>query len=189
MIPKHWTTNLHNSIGTIPNHKTIEIIFSSILELTDLNNWKGACHESCGAIHILLNEEGIQNTWCIGEAKVGQAYFDHSWIEINSENYDIAICKPLQPAFKNEAVINGIDIDTNQPTTTLYGVVSGHHDDPMTKTVKSLTLSDFLVNSPMHPNLGTWMLIDQIATHKLKKTYNIPSLIKKYQGQFFTIKP
>jgi hypothetical protein len=189
MTPKHWTLNLNNNIGTIPNHQIIKTIFSSILDLTIMNNWKGACHESCGAIHILLNETGVTNTWCIGEAQVGQAFFDHSWIEINSEIFDIAICNPLQPAFKSGPVIKGIDIDTNLPTTALYGVVSGHPDDPMTAAVKSLTLSNFLANSPIHPTLGTWLLIDQVATHKLKKTLNIASLMTKYQGQYFTTRP
>ncbi len=189
MTPKHWTVNLNNAIGAISNHTIIKTIFSSILELTIMNDWKGACHESCGAIHILLNEIDVQNTWSIGEARVGGAFFDHSWIEINSEVYDISICKPLQPVVKNGPVIKGIDINTNQLTTTLYGEVSGHPDDPMTTAVKSLSLSDFLANSPIHPTVGTWQLIDHIATHKLKKALNIASLMTKYQGQYFTIRP
>jgi hypothetical protein len=189
MTPKHWTKNLTNSIGTIPNHQIIQTIFSSILDLTIMNDWKGACHESCAAIHILLNETGVQNTWCIGEAKVGEAFFNHSWIEINSEIYDISICKPLQPAFKSGPVIKDIDIDTNQQTTTLYGEVSGHPDDPMTIVVKSFNLSDYLANSPIHPTLGTWLLIDQVAKYKLKQALNISSLMTKYQGKYFTTRP
>lgn len=189
MIPNHWTQNLNNAIGTMPNHQSIKTIFSSILELTILNDWKGACHESCGAIHILLNETGISNTWYIGEAKVGQAFFNHSWIDINGDIYDISICRPLQPDFKNGPVIKGVDIDTNQSTTTLYGVVSGHPDDPMTVAVKGLSLSDYLKNSPIDPNLGTWMLVAQVAKYKLGLTLNLPQLMKKYKGQFFTQKP
>jgi len=189
MIPNQWTNNLKNAIGSNSGHKTIETIFTSLLELTILNDWKGACHESCGAIHVLLNEKGIQNTWCISEAQVGNAFFDHSWIEIGSGKYDIAICKPLEPAFKNGAVINGIDIETNKPTTTLYGVVSGLPDSPMTTMVKSLSLSDYLLNSPIHPTMGTWMLINEVAKHKLNMTLNIPSLMKKYTGIHYTIRP
>jgi hypothetical protein len=189
MTPKHWTLNLSNNIGTIPNHQIIKTIFSSILDLTIMNNWKGACHESCGAIHILLNETGVTNTWCIGESRVGQAFFDHSWIEINSEIFDISICNPLQPAFKSGPVIKGVDIDTNKQTTALYGVVSGHLDDPMTVAVKSLNLSDYLSNSPIHPTLGTWLLIDQVAKHKLKINLDINALMTKYQGQYFMTRP
>lgn len=189
MTPKHWTVNLNSTIGTIPNHQIVNTIFSSILDLTVLNNWKGACHESCGAIHILLNENEIANTWCIGEAKVGQAFFDHSWIEINGEIYDISICKPLYPAFKNGPVIKGIDIDTNKPTTTEYGVNSGQPDDPITNLVKSLDLADYLSNSPIHPQLGTWALIDQVAQQKLNLKLNLANVMTKYKGQYFTEKP
>ncbi len=189
MTPKHWTSNLNNTIGTIPNHQIIKTIFSSILDFTVLNDWKGACHESCGAIHILLNETGITNAWCIGEARVGQAFFDHSWIKIDEGIYDISICKPLQPAFKNGPVIKGIDIDTNQPTTAEYEVDSGQPDAPMTSLVKSLDLTDYLLNSPIHPRLGTWMLIDQVAQHKLNLKLNLANLMPKYKGQYFTEKP
>jgi hypothetical protein len=131
----------------------------------------------------------VQNVWSIGEAKVGQGFFDHSWIEIDSDIYDIAICKPLQSKFENGPVIKGIDINTNQQTTTLYGEVSGHPDDPMTAAVKSLNLTDYLANSPIHPTLGTWFLIDQVAKHKLRTTLNIASLMTKYQGQYFITRP
>lgn len=189
MIPKHWTTNLDSSVGEIANHETIKAVFSAILELTILNDWKGACHESCGAIHILLSEEGVENTWCIGETQVGDSLFDHSWIEIDGQVYDIAICKPLQPAFKNGAVINGTDIETNLPTTAVYGVVSGQPEDVRVSVIKSLGLSSYLANSKMHPHIGTWILIDQVAKHKLNKTLDIPSLMKKYSGQHFTTRP
>jgi hypothetical protein len=188
MTPKHWSKNLENAILTIPNGQILKTIFSSVLDLTVLNNWKGACHESCGAIHILLNENAIQNTWCIGEAKVGNVIFDHSWIEIDSEIYDISICRPLQPAIENGPVIRGVDIDSNLPTTTLYGVVSGKPDHPMTTAVKSMPLSAYLLNSPLHPTIGTWALIDNVSKH-MKKMLSIPALIVKYQGRYFTTKP
>ncbi len=189
MTPRHWTLNLKSSIRAIPNHQIIETVFSSILDVTLSNDWKGACHESCGAIHILLNEFGVQNTWCIGEAKVGQAFFDHSWIEINSEIYDISICTPLQLTFRSGPIIKGIDIDTNQQTTALHGVVSGQPNDPITVAVKSYNLTTYLTNSPIHPKLGTWVLIDQVAKHKLRTILNLPQLMIKYKGQFFTQKP
>jgi hypothetical protein len=186
MTPKHWTKNLNDSINGIPKSKEVNAIFASVLDLTILNKWKGACHESCGAIHILLNESGITNTWYIGEAKVGNVFFDHSWIKINDEIYDIAICMPLQNAFKNGPVIKNIDIDTNQATTASYGVVSGNPIHPLTNLVKTSTLSDYLSMSPMHPTLGTWILVDQIAKHKLGKTFNIPNLINKYNHNVCT---
>ncbi|AEW85928.1 hypothetical protein C3B47_14410 [Flavobacterium columnare] len=189
MTPKHWTTNLNNTIGTIPNNEIIKTIFSSILDLTITNDWRGACHESCGAIHILLNETGIQNTWCIGEAKIEEVFFDHSWIEINSEIYDISVCKSLEPSLDNGSVIRGKDINTNKLTTVLYNQVSGHPDNPMTTLVKNINLSDYLLNSPIDPFQGTWMLIDKVATEKLKINFDINSLISKYHGKYYTIRP
>lgn len=181
---------IKSAIGEIPNHETITTIFSGVFELMNLNDWKGACHESCAAIHILLNEMGVENNWNLGEAKIDGAFFDHSWIEIGGKKFDLAISKPLEDYLQAGAVINDIDISTNQPTKIEYGVVSGHEDHLMTvafKTVKSL--SAYLLSSPMHPELGTWMLIDQLSKRKLKKTFNIPELIKKYNGTFYNVVP
>lgn len=188
-VPKDWVTNLNNSIGQMHHHHTIKIVFSSILELTVKNDWRGACHESCGAIHILLNELNIPNTWFIGEVKVGEVFFDHSWIEIDSKVFDVAICKPLQPEHQSSPVINDIDLATSNKTTSVYGVRSGHQDDPMTNAVKNLSLSNYLLKSPIAPGLGTWALIDNLAKQKLNVTLDIQGLIKKYQGQFYSTKP
>jgi hypothetical protein len=189
MTPKNWIDNLNNSIELIPNKKIVEIVFSSIIDLTLKIDWKGACHESCGAIHILLNESGINNSWCIGEVKFGNIYFDHSWIEINDEIYDISICNTLLPDVISGPVIRGLDIENNKPTTALYSVISGAEEDETTRWVKQNDLSSYLLNSPMHPILGTWIIVEQIAKHKLNINLNIPSLIKKYKGFFYTQKP
>jgi hypothetical protein len=71
MIPNYWPQNLNTAIGIHPDYNTIRIVFLSVLELMDSNNWEGACHESCAAIHVLLSEFGVQNNWCIGEIRSG----------------------------------------------------------------------------------------------------------------------
>jgi hypothetical protein len=189
MVPKHWIINLKNSLATFRQQHTVETIFSSVLKFTVMQDWKGACHESCGVIHILLNEFGVENTWSIGEAKVGQAFLDHSWIEIDSEVFDIAICRPLDARISSSPVIKGIDVDTNTQTTNLYSQSSGLPEDQMTTFVKSRDLSHYLMQSPMHPLIGTWALIDHIAKSDLNTHLNIRSLMIKYSGQHFTTKP
>ncbi|MDI1255431.1 MAG: lasso peptide biosynthesis protein [Flavobacterium sp.] len=186
-MTQNMKQNLNTAISGIQNEKNINGIFSNVLDIMINADWKGACHESCAALHILLNEFGISNVWLVGEAKVNEGFFDHSWIEIDSNVYDIAIFKPLKEILKNGPVINGIDIITNQPTTTQYGVKSGLPDHAMTEVFKSFTnLGEYLLGSPMHPTLGTWKMIDYVA-QKLGKKLDISTLIKKYNSQYYTV--
>lgn len=184
-----WRNKVNNVNIDIPNSQTIKNICFEVLQQIFIRNWVGACHQTSGIIHILLNESGIDNIWAIGEAKVGKKIFNHSWIIIDSEIYDLAICKPLQYDTKTGPVIRTIDLDKKSKTTTKYGIISGKPDDEVTKIVKIITLSDYLKNNVgIHPNKGAWHLIDRISQN-LKLDLNIPQLMKKYNGRHYTVFP
>lgn len=195
VIPAEMTTiemtiNLEKAVGAVPNNEVIKKIYTSILEFTVVTDWKGSCHESSAVIHILLNEFGIANTWCIGEALVDHGFFDHSWIEIDNSVYDIAVYKALNEKLRNGPVINGIDIITNKRTTTAYGVTSGLAEHQTTRTFKNIpNLGQYLLHSPMHPKLGAWMLIDYILKNTFKKTVDLPALIARYNSRYYTTRP
>jgi len=106
MYPNHWKENLTKAVTSLKESEIIESIFSEFLEITYKLDWKGACHESTSAIHILLNEAGITNTWKLGEVFTNGCLFDHSWIEINNKVFDIAITKTLIKKAINAPVIN-----------------------------------------------------------------------------------
>ncbi len=171
----------------MPNADVISSIFLSVLDLMLRNDWKGACHESSAAIHVLLNESQIENTWYIGEVSVGNLPFDHSWIEIQDGVFDLAICKPLIPAFYTGPTINGVNIETNTHPIVRYGIHLDIPDDAMTALVKKTNLTSYFNNSPIGP-LGTWGLIDNIGKAKLNKRLNIPKLKRVYNKKVYTLK-
>ncbi|WP_288438693.1 hypothetical protein [uncultured Chryseobacterium sp.] len=177
---KDLQPNLRELLSDLPNGETLFKIYSSILEFTIINRWEGACHESCGALHILLSENDIQNEWFIGEVKNKNVYFDHSWIEINNEIFDIAILFPLVPECSNAPIIRSKNLNDFNLTTIEYGVYSGEPLSEQTKIVKELSLSDYLFHSPINKVKGTFALIEMISETKLNKRIDLDAIRKKY---------
>ena len=50
----------------------------------------------------------------------------------------------------------------------------------------NLDLSDYLSNSPVNPNYGTWAIILAVGQEKLNLNLDIDILIKKYKNKFYT---
>jgi hypothetical protein len=185
MYPNHWKENLIKAIENLNQSEKIEFIFREFLEITYKLDWKGACHESTSAIHILLNEVGINNTWKLGEVFANECLFDHSWIEIDNKIFDIAITKTLIEKAINAPIINDIDINKNDLHNIEYGIKSGQDLSPQTQFVMNIDLSDYLSNSPINSTYGTWAIILDIGK-KLNLKLDINLLIKKYKGKFYT---
>jgi hypothetical protein len=185
MYPTHWKENLIKEIEGFDQSEKIELIFKEFLDITYRLDWKGACHESTAAIHILLNEVGITNTWKIGEVYANGYLFDHSWIEINKKIFDIAIAKTLIEKAINAPIINDIDININDLHNFEYGIKSGQGLSAQTQFVMDINLSEYLSNSPINPTHGTWAIILDIG-RKLNLNLDIKILIKKYKGKFYT---
>ena len=181
--------NLALAAGTSTEGNNINKIFSALLKHMIISDWQGACHESSACAFVLLSEVGVKSIWAMGEASVNDAFFDHSWIEITTKINDIAICNPMQSKFRNGPVIRGLDIETGQQTTTLYAVSSGLAFDPLTEFVRKRSLTDYLIQSPMHPAIGSWALILKIAKESLGINLDLDVLLKKYDRICYTTKP
>ena len=80
-------------------------IYSDLINFIVKNDSKGACHEISVMIFILLCEMGSAPELCIGECFHKEFYFDHSWVRLNGDIYDLAIINPLIPATKNPPII------------------------------------------------------------------------------------
>lgn len=71
------------------------IVFDSMLEVIRGNSWGGACYASTAIMHTLLKLVDIESTPCIGVVKcINGDIFDHGWLEVSGEIYDIAIAYP-----------------------------------------------------------------------------------------------
>ncbi|MFT6922984.1 MAG: hypothetical protein ACJA1C_001992 [Crocinitomicaceae bacterium] len=185
-IEQGWRTNAESVTNGVANKDNILDTFFAVLGYVEMNDWKGACHATCGILHVLLKEQGIDNHLILGEAKNGPAVFNHSWIEIEGEVYDVAIGNALIPQFSNPPTIKGFDIETSSLTKIEYGVNSGEADDPPTKMIKSMSIGDYMEAFPGHP-LGLWMAVKDGA-EKLGIKINIDEVRTKYRGVMWTVK-
>jgi hypothetical protein len=111
--------NLKEILKNTSHKDELEIIYFELLDFMQKNDWRGACHESCGVQYVLLKELGINCIWKLGEIEYkdrtinGRAIcFDHSWLLIDGEIFDAALWKPSDPEFDLPPTINGRSLKT-----------------------------------------------------------------------------
>ena len=184
-IKKHWRKNAKDILVDRPDKAAIERYLFLVLGYMEMNNWEGACHATCALLHVFLKENGIDNVLCIGEAKSGEAFFDHSWIEIDGQIYDLAIAHSHDSRFSAPPVVNGKDVETLQPTHIQYGVKSGHPDHASTTAIKTIDLSTYMSAFPIQN--GLWAVIEN-GFNKFGFKYDLNALKIKYQQASWTAK-
>jgi len=169
----------------------LEIIYFELIDFMEKKDWRGACHESCGIQYVLLTELGIQCTWRVGEVKHktkmqynSPVLFDHSWILIDEEIFDIAIYKSNFPELDSPPIIRNINISTLQAPDFEYGITSGIDFGADARKVQNTPLSIYFDNSPLTKKLGTWPLIQSIG-RKVGLNNSIVEMRKKYNGIFW----
>ena len=145
-------------------------------------DWKGACYAISSILYVLYTEQNIEVDLYIGEVKYQNNYFDHSWVEINQDIYDISVANPLAqnadtivgPVFK------GIDLDTMKPTLVTYGVASEFEDDEYARLIKNSTLTQYM-DKPVPPLSGMTLWDMAIELGKLLKlNLNMDVVKSKY---------
>jgi hypothetical protein len=191
LISNEWKENLDMIFENEEHEHQLKSVTSQILHYMILNDWKGACHESCGVLYVIFHELGIPVEWKVGEVFITNKTingrpicFDHSWITHNERIIDIAIYKPLIKEITQPPTILNINLESLTEPNLAYDVNSGIEDSVETDLVKTIPLSEYFDNSPMDPILGTWSLITSIGK-KVGLTIEIPELKKKYNGIFW----
>lgn len=184
--------NLKEILESHARKKELEILYGEMFDFMIKVDWRGACHESCGVQYVLLNELGIVCDWRLGEVFYRErefdgrpVCFDHSWILIDGEIFDMALLKTNYPEFDSYPTIRNRNLKTLKEPEVIYDTNSGWGDDLHTKMIKGTPLSVYFDNSPLHPSLGTWALVQHIG-RKVGITTNITALRKKYNGIYWT---
>lgn len=162
-----------------PNSKPIINIFCRGLDFIISMDWQGACHGSSCILYILLKEQNIDSTICTGEASFGGFSFNHSWIEIDNEVYDVAIAKTLVEGIEFSPVLRGLDLMTGKSTRLKYGVKTGLEDDEGAILFKTSSFTNYMDNFPNHPE-GLWGLTYdigralglQLKAEEIREKYN-----------------
>ncbi|MDX6770669.1 MAG: lasso peptide biosynthesis protein [Elusimicrobiota bacterium] len=140
-----------------PHSLTITKTLTAILRYIDKARWSGACHASSAVVFILLREQGVGVSLCLGEAQLGNVVFNHSWTELDGEVFDVSIVQTLEDEYLSAPVVMGRNVETGRQTEVQYGVHSGQPDDPPTAMLRKTSFVDFLDGFPGHP-FGLWGL-------------------------------
>jgi len=169
-------------------HEQKEKIFNTFFALVDYYKKypnPGACHLISSIFHVLLKEQGIDNDLCIGEVKTGPKYFDHSWIEIGGEVFDIAIQLTLDESV-NAPVYGGYDLATEKVPNRVYGEQSPSGFDIEAKQVLN---TPFVRYMDAYPNFreGAWKIV-KIIGKDLRLKLDISELRQKYKDTERTLK-
>ena len=173
-----WRVNAQELLRGKPWSLKFIKTFQEIVKYIEANQWQGACHAISSVLYILLAEQGIQSTLCIGEVISDTIAFDHSWIEIDDDIYDIAVINTLDDRFRFPPTIRGFDVATRMPTKLKYGVSTGLADDESTIQVKRMGFSTYMDNFPNHRD-GLWG-IAAIIGNKLGITTDVAALKTRY---------
>ena len=171
----------------IKSNEYKEEVADAILNLYDYmitNKWIGACHAVSAVLYIALKELGCNVTIKIGECKFeGGLPFDHSWIEIDEKNIDLAIFMPLDENMGKYGSLNicGFDVLTMAPHKVLYGVNSGRPFSRETEVAIKSSLSKYMDLFPGEKG-GLWTVLDNIYPYE--NELNICQLKLKYDSIF-----
>ena len=162
-------------------HKQKETIFKTFFAISDYykeNPNPGACHLISSIFHVLLKEQDIENELCIGEVQTGFQYFDHSWIEIDGNVFDIAIQNTLDGS-KNAPIYAGYDLSTEKEPSNIYGAQSPTGFDLEAKMIMQTSFVNYMNRYP-HFREGAWKIV-QIIGKKIRLKLDINQLKQKYK--------
>nr|WP_302227087.1 SEC-C metal-binding domain-containing protein [uncultured Marvinbryantia sp.] len=151
-------------------------VLANTYQYMERKQWWGACHATCAALYVSLNEMGYKPTLCIGEVLGQGLYFDHSWVTIDGMILDLAISMTLLGGAPASGVIIFVkDIKTGLPPVLDYSV-SGRGIEDEAKFVMEIPFVQYMDSFPDAKD-GLWGVVREI----LNTDIDIPSLRKKYK--------
>lgn len=154
-------------------------VFKAVLNWIVKTNYRGGCHDTSAALHMLLGEQGINSRLCIGEVKIDeQSFFDHSWLTVEGLILDASVCMPNIMGYAFPPVFASKDLQTLDAPAIHYGVRSPVGFDSEAIFVSKASLSEYSLGHPDDPN-KLWNLTKTLAKEagikanagKLKEQY------------------
>lgn len=132
----------------IPDGKKLYAVFEPMFRFVVSRLYFASCHDTSAVMYMQMCQEGLPKgcmTLCIGEVNVAGGRFDHSWVEVNGQIFDVAICAPgATGVFAGGAVFADIDLGTNAPVQAKFGVASQDPLETDAAQVYSMTLHQYL---------------------------------------------
>lgn len=146
------------------DHKYKEIIYQTFFAIQDdfmTHQNPGACHLISGIMYILLKEQGVESSLCIGEVqRLDKLYFDHSWIEIDNKVFDIAIQLTFDEK-RNAPIFAGYDLSSSNITDLNYRF----HAEGLGGIALKVRNSPFNEYMDGAPRNLSWGAVERIGRH------------------------
>ena len=131
---------------SINNEKIFKECFKDLHKFMMRKKWYGACHATTAVMYAICRVLDIECVPCIGEVYY-KTFFDHSWLLINNNIFDLAITMPFEMSFSNGPIFNSINLSSGEEKTIKYGVIYSGLDEQAT-IVYSMSIYSYLYNSP-----------------------------------------
>lgn len=104
------------------NEEKFKDFFNQLTKFVVNHGWFGACHATIALLYSVCLKLGINCEPCIGEVVGNSKPFDHSWLLVDDEIYDIAIALPLNSIEQTGPIYKSIDLSTGKKCTIKYGI-------------------------------------------------------------------
>lgn len=180
MESKIWLKNLDRVfLNSKSNDYKTKKVFKAVLNWIVKTDYRGGCHDTSAALHMLLGEKGINSRLCIGEVKIDEeSFFDHSWVTVDDLILDASVCMPNIGGYAFPPVFASKELLTLEIPKIHYGARSPEGFDSVAKFVSKASLSEYSLGHPDDPN-KLWNLTKTLAkeagikvnTGKLKDRY------------------
>ncbi|MEQ8261206.1 MAG: hypothetical protein RH947_13000 [Alcanivorax sp.] len=157
-----WKKNAQLLITSTPEGYKTHKAYIAMLEYIHKKDWSGACHSTSAIMVSILRSQGVSAEPFLGECRAQSFYFDHSWVEVDANVFDIAISKTLIKGIQFPPVYRGLDLGTMSPSHVNYGVQSGNGYDRNAARIKAVPLVDYMDAFPGHP-YGLFGLAEELT--------------------------
>lgn len=144
----------------IEHGEILRSTYQELISTIERRRWAGACHSTAAVLYILLAEQGLGPTLCLGEVHSGNYRFDHSWVEVHGLIYDPAVGYPSEEGKTvSPPVFASASIEDGAPTHLRYGAPGTLAEDG--HKVASRDLDEYSDSQP--PEFEIWTVAEEIG--------------------------
>lgn len=144
----------------IEHGEVLRSTYQELISIIERRCWAGACHSTAAVLYVLLAEQGLEPTLCIGEVRAGNYRFDHSWVEVDGLIYDAAVGYPSEEGKTvSSPVFASAETATGVPTQLRYGEPGTLAEDGMKAATRDL--DEYSDAQP--PEHDIWTVAEEIA--------------------------
>ena len=158
--------------------EAVDPFMSLVTYIQNSEAWEGACHALAAVMYLLFQERGIPATLCLGEAQLEDVVFDHSWVQIGEDVFDVAVSQTLLGPVEVGPTFRSTDLSTGQPSRVAYGINSGQPRGRDASAVLSTPFHRFMSRYPLHPE-GLWGITREVG-NRIRMELQVAELKQKY---------